>query len=101
MKLSVWSGLLAMEVKVRYLTREIAKSFGSAGKVETIHVSGDARYEDLLNIFKDKLSHNGKVDERMMDALVFICGGRPLLTIRDETLNSDCTVLVGYADTGG
>jgi len=101
MKLSVWGELLAMEVKARYLTREIAKSFGSAGKVETIHVSGDARYEDLLNIFKDKLSHNGKVDERMMDALVFICGGRPLLTIRDETLNSDCTVLVGYADTGG
>jgi len=90
-----------MEVKVRYLTHEIAKSFGSAGKVETIHVSGDVKYEDLLDIFKDKMSHNGKVDERMMDALVFICGGRPLLTIRNETLDSDCTILIGYADTGG
>lgn len=101
MKLSVWGGLLAMEVKVRYLTREIAKSFSSAGKVETIHVFGDVKYEDLLNIFKDKLSHNGKVDERMMDGLVFICRGRPLLAIRDKALNSDWTVLVGYADTGG
>jgi len=90
-----------MEVKVRYLTHEIAKSFGSAGKVETIHVFGDVKYEYLLDIFKDKLSHNGKVDERMMDALVFICGGRPLLTIRNETLDSDCTILIGYADTGG
>lgn len=90
-----------MEVKVRYLSREIAKSFGSVGKVETIHVSGGAKFEDLLNIFKEKLRHNGKVDERMMDALVFICGGRPLLSIRDEALNSDCAVLVGYADTGG
>ena len=90
-----------MEVKVRYLTREIAKSFGSAGKVETIHVPGDAKYEDLLNTFREKLSRNGKVDERMMDALVFICGGRPLLSIRNEALNSDCTVMVGYADTGG
>lgn len=90
-----------MEVKVRYLTHEIAKSFGSAGKVETIHVSGNAKYEDLLNIFGEKLRHNEEVDERMMDALVFICGDRPLLTIRNETLDSDCTVLVGYADTGG
>jgi len=90
-----------MEVKVRYLTHEIAKSFGSAGKMETIHVSGDIRYEDLLDIFREKLSNNNNVDERMMDALVFICGGRPLLTIKNETLESDCTVLVGYADTGG
>lgn len=78
MKLSACGVLLVMEVKVRYLTREIAKSFGSAGEVETIHVSGDVKYEDLLNIFKGKLSYNGNVDERMMDALVFICGGRPL-----------------------
>jgi len=90
-----------MEVKVRYLTHEIAKSFGSAGKMETIHVSGDIRYEDLLDIFREKISNNNNVDERMMDALVFICGGRPLLTIKNETLESDCTVLVGYADTGG
>jgi len=90
-----------MEVKVRYLTHEIAKSFGSAGKMETIHVSGNAKYEDLLDIFREKLSNNNIVDERMMDALVFICGGRPLLTIKNETLESDCTVLVGYADTGG
>ena len=90
-----------MEVKVRYLTREIAKSFGSAGKVETIHVSGEAKYEDLLNIFREKLSHYGKVDERMMDTFIFLCEGRVLLRIKDEALNSDCKVLVGYADFGG
>lgn len=53
-KSTVW--LTAMEVKLRYPTHEIMKSFGSAGKVETIHVSRDAKYEDLLNTFREKLS---------------------------------------------
>jgi len=38
--------------------------------------------------------------ERLMDTLVFICGGRPLLSIKEESLTSNCDVLVGYADTG-
>lgn len=90
-----------MEVKVRYLSHEIAKSFGSSGKVEAIHISGDAKYEDILNMFREKLRRNGEVDERLLDTFVFICGGRPLLCMKNEALNSDCEVLVGYADTGG
>ena len=90
-----------MEVKVRYLSRGIAKYFGSSEKVETIHVSGEAKYEDVLSIFREKLRRHGEVDERLLDTFVFICGGRVLLSIRNESLNSDCTVLVGYADTGG
>ena len=38
--------------------------------------------------------------ECLMLSFLFV-GGRTLLTIRGETLNSDCEVLVGYADTGG
>jgi len=90
-----------MEVKVRYLSRGIAKYFGSSEKVETIHVSGDAKYEDLLSIFRKKLSRNGEMDERLLDTFVFICRGRVLMSIRNESLNSNCEVLVGYADTGG
>jgi len=90
-----------MEVKVRYLSREIAKSFGSSEKVETIHISGDAKYEDVLSRLREKLKRHGEVDERLLDTFVFICGGKALLRIRDEALNSDCEVLVGYADTGG
>ncbi len=90
-----------MEVRIRYLSHELVKSFGSSGKVEIIHFSGDAKCEDVLSKFKEKLKCNGEVSERMLDAFVFICGGRTLLTIRGETLNSDCEVLVGYADTGG
>ena len=90
-----------MEVRVRYLSREIAKSFGSSGKVETLHFSGDVKYEDILSMFKEKLRRHGEMDERLVDTFVFICGGRALLSIKDEALNSDCDVLVGYADTGG
>ena len=90
-----------MEVKVRYLSHGIAEYFGSSGKVETIHVSGDAKYEDLLSIFRKKLSRHGEVDERLLDTFVFICDGRVLLSIKNEPLTSNCTVLVGYADTGG
>jgi len=90
-----------MEVRVRYLSREIARSFGSSGKVETLHFSGDVKYEDILSMFKEKLRRHGEMDERLVDTFVFICGGRALLSIKDEALNSDCDVLVGYADTGG
>jgi hypothetical protein len=90
-----------MEVKVRYLSRGIAKYFGSSAKVETIHISSEAKYEDVLSIFREKLIRHGEVDERLLDTFVFICRGRVLLSIKNESLNSDCTVLVGYADTGG
>lgn len=90
-----------MEVKVRYLSHEIAKYFGSSGKVETIHVSGDAKYQDILSILGEKLRRHGEVDERMLDALIFLCEGRVLQRIRDEALNSYCEVFVGYADFGG
>lgn len=95
----VWA--VRMEVKVRYLGRAIAKYFGSSEKVETIHVSGHAKYKDLLSIFRKKLSRNGEMDERLLDTFLFICDGRVLLNIRNESLTSNCTVLVGYADTGG
>lgn len=90
-----------MEVKVRYLSHEIAKCFGSSGKVETIHVSDDVKYENIFSILREKLRRYGKVDEKLLDTFVFISEGRALLSIRDEALNSDCEVLVGYADTGG
>lgn len=90
-----------MEVKVRYLSHEIAKCFGSSGKVETIHVSDDAKYGNILSILKERLRRYGKLDEKLLDTFVFISGGRALLSIKYETLKSDCEVLVGYADTGG
>jgi len=90
-----------MEVRIRNLRHELVKSFGSSGRVEIIHFSDDAKYEDVLSMFKEKLKCNEEVSERTLDAFVLICGGRTVLTTRDEPLNSDCEVLVGYADTGG
>ena len=90
-----------MEVKIQYLTHEIAKYFGSSWKVETIHVSDDAKNENTLSILGKKLRRYGKVDERLLDTFVFTCRERALLSIKGEALNSDCEVLVGYGDTGG
>ncbi|MCK4434602.1 hypothetical protein KAU92_03850 [Candidatus Bathyarchaeota archaeon] len=90
-----------MEVKVRYLSRGIAKCFGSSGKVGTIHIPGGAKYGNLLGILENKLRHYGELDEGLLDMFVFICGGRMLLNIKDESLNPNYEVLIGYADTGG
>lgn len=90
-----------MEVRIRYLSHEIAKSFGSSDKVETIHISDDSKYGDVLSRLREKLKHHGEVDERLLDTFVFISRGKALLSIKDEALNSDCEVMVGYADTGG
>jgi len=90
-----------MRVKIRYLDHEIARCFGSSGKVETIHLSGDAKYEDVLSILREKLRNCGRISERLLDAFVAICEGKGLLSMRSETASSDCEVLVGYADTGG
>lgn len=90
-----------MEIEVRYLTREIAENFGVTNKKDTLHVPSNASYGDLLNIFQEKLRKTKHADDRLMDSLVFICGGRSLVSARKEHLRSYCTVLVGYADTGG
>ncbi len=89
-----------MRVQIRYLTYEIAKSFGSAEKSELLQLPSDAKYGELLDRFKGRIMPKGD-GERLMDSLVFICDGRPLISIKDELVDSGCTILVGYADTGG
>jgi len=90
-----------MKIKVRYLSREIARSFGSSGKSDTVDFPSSAKYRDILTRFSEKLRKRGVTDERPMDALVFICNGRSLLNIENETIDANCEVIIGYADTGG
>lgn len=90
-----------MEVKVRYLGHVIAKSFGSSKKVETMNLPGKAKYRDVLNILEDKLRRHGEKDGKLLETFVLLCEGRVLHRIRDEPLESNCKVLVGYADFGG
>ncbi len=90
-----------MEIKVRYLSREISRSFGSSGRSDTFIFPSSAKYRDILTAFREKLRKLRTADEKLMDALVFICNGRSLLNIEDETISANCEVLVGYADTGG
>lgn len=90
-----------MEVKIRYLSREIAKCFGSSGKTETIQVPSNTKYKDVLGVLRKKLGRQGRINERLLNTFVFICEGKALKNIKDKVLSSDCEILVGYADTGG
>ena len=47
-----------------------------------------------------KQLHGGKLERKMLDALIFITEGRPLRTMQDKIVNPDREVLVAYADFG-
>jgi hypothetical protein len=90
-----------LEVKIRYLSWGIAKSFGSSEKVETINLSNEAKYQDVLDILEKKLRYHGERDEELLETFVLLCDGIVLHRIKDENLNPSCKILVGYADFGG
>lgn len=96
-----------MEVKMRYMSYDIAKYFGSRENRETIHLSDNATYEHLLCLLEKKYDraikqlYGKKLREKMLDTFIFICEGKPLRTIRDKMINPDGEVLVAHADFGG
>ena len=96
-----------MEAKMRYLSYDIAKYFGSRKNRETVHRSDNATYEHLLSLLEKKNEkafkqlHGGKLEKKMLDAFIFISEGRPLRTMQDKIVNPDREVLVAYADFGG
>ena len=96
-----------MEAKMKYLSYDIAKYFGSRKNKETIHLSENATYEHLLSLLEKKYErafkqlHGGKLEKKMLDAFIFISEGRPLRTMQDQIVNLDREMLVAYADFGG
>lgn len=96
-----------MEVKVKYLSSDIAKHFGSSQKAESVHLSDKATYEQFLGLFRKKYEtasyrlYGGKLKGKMLDTFVFICQGKSLQTIQHELINPEVEVLVGYLDYGG
>lgn len=98
---------MAVEVKVRYLSHDVAKHFGSSEKTEIIHLSDNAMYKHLIGLLKEKYEtaikqlYGGKLKEKMLDTFVLICEGNPLQTIRDRLINPDIEVLVAYLGYGG
>jgi hypothetical protein len=96
-----------MEAKMKYLSYDIAKYFGSRKNKETIHLSENATYEHVLSLLEKKYErafkqlHGGKLERKMLDAFIFITEGRPLRTMQDKIVNPDREVLVAYADFGG
>ena len=95
-----------MEVKIRYLTDEIAKSFGANQKVEVVQLPDGAKFNDLLDLFRRKYEQNNpksghKIEDDILGMFIFICEGKNLRRVKNELINPEKEVLVGFADTGG
>jgi len=93
-------GWTIMEVRIRYLSYDIAKQFGSNKKKEVIYLSDDATYADLLGLLEKKYEAAG-FREDMLDIFFFVCGGEPLRAIGNRTINPDREILVAHKVFGG
>ena len=89
-----------MEVRIRYLSYDIAEQFGSREKREVVHLSDNATYEDLLGLLKKK-SEKAESAEEVFDTFFFICEGKPLGAIGNKSINPDREVLVAHKVFGG
>lgn len=91
---------VAMEVRIRYLSHDIAEQFGSHNKREVIHLSEDSTYEDLLGLFEKKFE-KAESEGEVFDIFFFVCGGQPLRAIGNESINPDMEVLIAHKVFGG
>ena len=89
-----------MEVRIRYLSYDIAEQFGSRKKREIVHLSDDATYEDLLGLLEKKCER-AEYNEEMFDTLFFISGGTPLRAMQNRSINPNREVLVAHKVFGG
>lgn len=89
-----------MEVRIRYLSHDIAQQFGSRKKREVVHLSDDATYKDLLGLLEEKYERASSKEE-VFDLFFVICGGKPLRAIGDRSINPDMEVLVAHKVFGG
>lgn len=70
----------AVEVKMRYLSDDIAKHLGSPNKREAVHLSDNALYEHLLGLLEKKYKsafkqlYGGKLKEKMLDTFILSLG---------------------------
>lgn len=98
---------MALEVKMRYLSHDVAKHFGSSKKTEIVHLSDNAMYKHLIGLLKEKYEtaikqlYGGKLKEKMLDTFVLICEGKPIQRIRNKLINPDIEVLIAYLGYGG
>lgn len=89
-----------MEVRIRYLSYDIAEQFGSREKREVVHLSDNATYEDLLGLLEKKCER-AESEGEVFDTFFFICEGKPLSAIGKKAINPDREVLVAHKVFGG
>ncbi|UCC33395.1 MAG: hypothetical protein JSW53_06425 [Candidatus Bathyarchaeota archaeon] len=89
-----------MEVRIRYLSYDIAEQFGSRDKREVVHLADDATYEDLLGLLEKKYGR-AESEGEVFDTFFFVCGGQPLRSIGDSQVNPDMEVLIAHKVFGG
>ena len=96
-----------MEVRIRYLSHDLARYFASSEKRETVHVPDNAVYESITSILKEKHERAvkqlppGKTKHGTLNSLVFLCEGKPIATMAGKPVDPNSEVLVAYADFGG
>ena len=89
-----------MDVRIRYLGYDIAEQFGSQKKREVVQLSDNATYKELLGLLQRKYE-KPESKEEMADNFFFICGGKPLNTIGDESINPEMEVMIAHKVFGG
>ena len=89
-----------MNIKIRYLSHEIAKYFQSSTREETIIFRDTQKYKDLLEELEKKIER-GQGDKSVLDNFVMICNGQRLSDLKNEPLNSNYEIIIAHADTGG
>lgn len=96
-----------MEVRVRYVGRDIAEYFGTSEKFEVLQIPEGSTYGQLLERFRERFvqalrrRHGGKINEDMLSVFVFVSGGRNIRRIPDEPVKDGDEILVVPADAGG
>ena len=89
-----------MEVRIRYLGYDITEQFGSKKKREVLQLPNNATYEELLALLEKKYE-KAESKEEMADNFFFICGGKPLNTIGDESITPEMEVMIAHKVFGG
>jgi len=95
-----------MKAKIRYLSYEIAKRFGSYKKREIIHLPDNSTYGQLLVFLEKryrKITEQSRYEknEKVLDSFIFLSDKGPLHRVRDKNIDPNDEILVAYADVGG
>lgn len=93
------SSFSLMKVKIKYVTLEIAKHFGSKEKEEEIEFPKGSLYKDLISNLARR--SDLKDENKILDTFFFLVGGKSITLMTEEKIDPNEEVVITYADFGG